>query len=56
MPLLVTLALLATLLVALSWREGSARMWLTFASGLAVLVVIAVTLVIEVPLNRRVQR
>jgi hypothetical protein len=56
MPLLVTLALLATLGVALSWGEQSARLWLTLASGLAILVVIAVTLVVEVPLNRRIQR
>jgi Domain of unknown function (DUF1772) len=56
MPPLVTLALLATLGVALSWGEQPARLWLTFASGLAILVVIAVTLVVEVPLNRRIQR
>jgi uncharacterized membrane protein len=56
MPPLVTVALLATLGVAYSWRAPQARLYLTLASGLAVLVVIVVTLVVEVPLNRRIQR
>jgi hypothetical protein len=56
MPLLVTLALLATLGAASGWRAPQARVYLTLASGLAVLVVIVVTLVVDVPINRRIQR
>jgi hypothetical protein len=56
MPLLVTLALLATLGAAYSWRAPQVRLYLTLASGLAVLVVIVVTLVVDVPINRRIQR
>jgi Anthrone oxygenase len=56
MPLLVTLALLATLGAASGWRAQPGRVYLTLASGLAVLVVMVVTLVVDVPLNRRIQR
>jgi hypothetical protein len=56
MPPLVTLALLATLGAAFSWRAQPGRVYLTLASGLAVLVVMVVTLVVDVPLNRRIQR
>jgi hypothetical protein len=56
MPPLVMLALITTLGAALGWRASHPQLYLALASGLAVLVVLVVTLVVEVPINHRIQR